>query len=330
LALIEVSQMVSPTAAPLPAVGMGNIARRTFERRLKMIMRERVSSRAPWLGLPLIGVLALGVLPGWTQDPLVEKTPASPSASPRTDDPFVPQPAALSDAPSLDVAAELPKSTTPALLDRPVADTVPEHGPKGNLPLDVTVAETTPVAEAPVGREQQLQQLEARLAQLLDEVRTLRGQPVKTAANNLAVARIHATRAPYKALVRSALANDMATATAVAQKEQRFAHASQVQTLTRVRYQLSAETAQALAAFIEQWSKAEIDVKVTVPADANPANPDIVEGDQRFRAGHKAIANTATLVVTASEADQARIGAFIELLLPANEAAEGAPGLRMQ
>jgi beta-lactamase regulating signal transducer with metallopeptidase domain len=62
-ALLAVAQMVSKRATPAPAVGM-SVGRQDFERRLTMIMCERVPYKAPVLGLVVIGVLTLAVLPG--------------------------------------------------------------------------------------------------------------------------------------------------------------------------------------------------------------------------------------------------------------------------
>jgi beta-lactamase regulating signal transducer with metallopeptidase domain len=66
-ALIEVTQLVSQTAAPVPALGMSSGARQDFERRLTMIMRDCVPCKVPLLGMVAIGLLALAALPGWSQ-----------------------------------------------------------------------------------------------------------------------------------------------------------------------------------------------------------------------------------------------------------------------
>jgi beta-lactamase regulating signal transducer with metallopeptidase domain len=82
-ALIEITQVVSQKAAPLPVLGIHSAARQEFERRLTMIMRDRVPCQVPVVGLVAIGVLALVSLPGWSQSgaqeqPVrdVEKRPA--------------------------------------------------------------------------------------------------------------------------------------------------------------------------------------------------------------------------------------------------------------
>jgi beta-lactamase regulating signal transducer with metallopeptidase domain len=74
-ALLEVTQLTSRSAAPLPALGMAG-GHPDFERRLIMIMRDRVPCRVPMLGLAFIGLLGLVALPGWSlsQQPVEVKT----------------------------------------------------------------------------------------------------------------------------------------------------------------------------------------------------------------------------------------------------------------
>jgi beta-lactamase regulating signal transducer with metallopeptidase domain len=74
-ALLEVTQLTSRSAAPLPALGMAG-GHPDFERRLIMIMRDRVPCHVPMLGLALIGLIALVALPGWSlsQQPVQLKT----------------------------------------------------------------------------------------------------------------------------------------------------------------------------------------------------------------------------------------------------------------
>src|SRR5205085_2129100 len=49
-ALIEVTEHVSRTTAPVPALGMDSGARQAFEERLTMIMRESVPCKIPLAG----------------------------------------------------------------------------------------------------------------------------------------------------------------------------------------------------------------------------------------------------------------------------------------
>jgi hypothetical protein len=64
-ALLAVCELVSRRAAPAPALGMGG-PRQEIERRLTMILRESVPSRAPLRALFGVVVLALIALPGFT------------------------------------------------------------------------------------------------------------------------------------------------------------------------------------------------------------------------------------------------------------------------
>ncbi len=66
------------TRAPTPvlAVGAGNAT--TFERRLKMVLSDRVSGRLPWLAMAAVVGLALVILPYWS--------PGNPAPPTRPDD----------------------------------------------------------------------------------------------------------------------------------------------------------------------------------------------------------------------------------------------------
>ena len=66
-ALVSVCDKVSQAAQPMPALGFGRGARRAFERRLKMVLRESVPFRLPRLALASILVLGLLALPSWSQ-----------------------------------------------------------------------------------------------------------------------------------------------------------------------------------------------------------------------------------------------------------------------
>jgi beta-lactamase regulating signal transducer with metallopeptidase domain len=71
--LIEVSQLISQARLPAPVLGIGG-ARQSFQRRLTMIMCEQVPCRTSRWALPLIGLLALAVLPAWSraQTPILQ------------------------------------------------------------------------------------------------------------------------------------------------------------------------------------------------------------------------------------------------------------------
>ena len=76
-ALIEVTALISRAPAPVPALGMSSAARQDFERRLTMIMNDKVPGKAPLFGVAAIGLLGLAVLPGFAQS---SKAPATTQA----------------------------------------------------------------------------------------------------------------------------------------------------------------------------------------------------------------------------------------------------------
>jgi beta-lactamase regulating signal transducer with metallopeptidase domain len=140
-ALLEVSQLLSRSAAPVPALGMGG-QRRDFERRLVMIMRERLACQVSRPALLVVGVLALIVLPGWS---LGQKTAESePQTAP----------------PGTTAKGPAPKQ------EAPKADAV--------VNLLATVAELSQQEAAQPDRDKKLQELEKKLQDLLKEVQALR------------------------------------------------------------------------------------------------------------------------------------------------------------
>jgi len=67
--LLSVCEFMSRRPAPMPAVGVNTGGRRFLERRLAMIMKERIRLRLPRLGLITIGLLAMTALPAWSKKP---------------------------------------------------------------------------------------------------------------------------------------------------------------------------------------------------------------------------------------------------------------------
>jgi beta-lactamase regulating signal transducer with metallopeptidase domain len=63
--IVEVTELLSKTALPMPALRASSGARRTFKRRLTMILCERVPCKLTWPGLMAAVVLALVALPSW-------------------------------------------------------------------------------------------------------------------------------------------------------------------------------------------------------------------------------------------------------------------------
>lgn len=65
--LIEVTRLYAASVLPWPAMAMASAAlRRSFRRRLHMVMREQVSCRLSRWSLAGLGLLALLLLPGWS------------------------------------------------------------------------------------------------------------------------------------------------------------------------------------------------------------------------------------------------------------------------
>lgn len=77
-ALVEVCELLAQAVTPGPALGIGSQTRRAFERRLTMIMREKVASRLSLGAVTGVGLLALVVLPGFT--PAQDNPPAAGAA----------------------------------------------------------------------------------------------------------------------------------------------------------------------------------------------------------------------------------------------------------
>ncbi len=78
-ALVEVSELISttPPLVPAPALGASTGAGRAFQRRLTMILRERVPCKVSWRGLLGVGLLGLVALPSW----LVAQSPTKNAAA---------------------------------------------------------------------------------------------------------------------------------------------------------------------------------------------------------------------------------------------------------
>ena len=79
-ALLEVCRLSSRSVAPVAALGMGSRGRRTFERRLTMIMQSPGTCRVHLLALVAVGLLAVVVLPGWSPGQKPEDAPKSAAA----------------------------------------------------------------------------------------------------------------------------------------------------------------------------------------------------------------------------------------------------------
>lgn len=168
-ALIEVCELLAQAVTPGPALGIGSQTRRAFERRLTMIMREKVSSRLSLGAVLGIGILALAVLPGFTP---AQDAPPQPEAPIAPSDPTgfaPPQPATAPAASSAPVAPVFdsaavtlavdpqpapgfpkpPAATLDPLAAQPVAEPL-TNAPATGLPADYPVPSMTPGAPMPM------------------------------------------------------------------------------------------------------------------------------------------------------------------------------------
>ncbi len=110
-ALVEVCELLAQAVTPGPALGIGSQTRRAFERRLTMIMREKVASRLSLGAVTGVGLLALVVLPGFT---------------PAQDNPPVPGATTAVAVDELFVAKAPPATTgAPTALPEPIAPPIP-------------------------------------------------------------------------------------------------------------------------------------------------------------------------------------------------------------
>jgi beta-lactamase regulating signal transducer with metallopeptidase domain/ElaB/YqjD/DUF883 family membrane-anchored ribosome-binding protein len=84
-ALLAVCECLVGRSTPLPALGVGTGGRQFLERRLTMILRERIGLRLHAAGLLFVGLLAMAALPAWSQkygiqrpaDQEIQKTPTA-------------------------------------------------------------------------------------------------------------------------------------------------------------------------------------------------------------------------------------------------------------
>lgn len=182
-ALIEVTEFISTAPAALPAVAMGNVARSSLERRLTMILRERISYRVPLAGAVVIGLSLLAVLPGWShgQAPdLVVGAPGGASEGAPAAEPAIAKsadvvPGTAQTADERDVTAPVETAADPSAPTRAVEV-------EADLGFPIVAANDQPaeaqpdVATEPAdGDEERIAALEAKLAGLLAEVQALRG-----------------------------------------------------------------------------------------------------------------------------------------------------------
>lgn len=225
-AILSVCDFATQTTAPLPATGIGPVARRNLERRLTMIICERVPFRISRSGALTILLLCLLSLPAWTQDTATEAdvdqppllTESDPDAIDQepVDIPIAPIAAAelLPSEPATTSAAGLdepdtrqadPLDATPLLADEPD----PEEPPRRRKPrvtstrpapadfeqpMAVTPGQPRPVRPVESSR---IQQLETMVKQLQSQLESLQSPnrpraaptdpPIKPLASDFAI-----------------------------------------------------------------------------------------------------------------------------------------------
>jgi beta-lactamase regulating signal transducer with metallopeptidase domain len=256
-ALIEVTQLVSMTSAPAPAVGMNSSARQVFERRLTMIMRERVPCKVPALGLVAIAFLGLLALPGWSQ---VKEKPAEQAKKKETKQ-------------STDRTIELRWEAADEL------DLAVDEQPAGNFRIEflnktgqgiANLKDLEIAIEEQSGtdaeRSKRLQKLEQQLQTLLKEVQALRtGKPQPVRATSTIRARVpNAANPPGQPLMNLLVRPEPQPRVVRALVQQIPMHVTvvtdgqQVVSLTRATYKLPHGKAEYLASFLSNHMKAKV------------------------------------------------------------------------
>jgi beta-lactamase regulating signal transducer with metallopeptidase domain len=246
-ALIEVSQR--PSAAVAPALGAA-AGRRDLERRVIMIMRGSQASRLSTLAALAVGFLGLLALPAWS---LGEGASTPPTVAPATID--APNPPDAGDA------SILPPLVSPAHGDVRYTPSATLPGRTDYVPVTIYRAVTTyqpvtryqlhrtgdPLTDAgpATDRDKKLQELEARIKELVKELEDLRG--AKDGKPN--------TDDPYRRAVTAEPApvylRHVLTAPAPASGVEEI-------TLSRVAYKLPTGKAEAVAAFLREQIKASV------------------------------------------------------------------------
>lgn len=258
-ALLEVVQYVSQKAVLVPAMGMGGGPRQLLERRLTMIMRDRVPCKVPLITLLALALLAAAALPGWATDDLAPKQDPAPKSG---------------DQIELKLEAVHQGKVTVEPTQQWVY--VVQEGQDG-------LAGKKPAPDAE--RDRKLAEVEKKIQALLQEVQSLRGKPyvarittkprMVTAQPPTAALTITApTQSAPVEITTQPQANAVyspATPLAVTVVEgQPLSRAplnlmatvvrsnDQVVNLTRAKYSLPHAKAEALAAFLREHVKAEV------------------------------------------------------------------------
>ncbi|HEV3082344.1 MAG TPA: M56 family metallopeptidase [Gemmataceae bacterium] len=309
-ALIEVTQYVSQTAAPVPALGMNGSARQVFERRLTMIMRDHIPHRMPYAGALAIALLALLAIPGWSQ---VQRQ--KPDAAPRQDSKEL-NIELVYPAKDLTIPIEIKPSAT-ARFDQEIV-----------LQLAEDVAADRSVSDAE--REKRLQALEQQIQRLLREVQALRksSKPALSPPHvDAADVRLRATRTLGALQISSPKPADLRRLAVyyervTAKQEQRVVN------LARSTYNLPHDKAETLAAFLREHVKAKV-LETKVEGDnltitTTPETQKALEGLIALIQGKSAAADPRKPNTTVPDAGTVLLGGLKRLNEPATLKADEA------
>lgn len=263
-ALLLVCETMSPASAPIPALGVGSGSRRHLERRLTMILREKVPFRASRSVVLAVVVLALVTLPGWTQskkEPLRD-TPADPPAtspsSVQKSTPDTEEPA--------NSATRIKSTNRPPTTRRAPFGRFDPPAPQNLATSQNRVRNAGPIDSEP---EPTPQGLQLKVRQLQREIERLRDRNKQLAPASEAFAPGHDWRKPgfTRENPRPRLTNRESPKLSVQEndpglqgpsnKSDRIV-ATHTITLQRTTYQLPSERAKALQAFLQQHVKAEV------------------------------------------------------------------------
>jgi hypothetical protein len=285
-ALVEVLDLISWKSKPVPALGMGDGAQRSFERRLTMILRERVPHRVSRWKAALIVLLLLTIVPAWSLSQRVTAhvmQPDSREAWAHVKTHSLPQIVHIDRRNPFDGG-----SMQPTLTDAFALGAQNVAAPQDAVPQDLPAASAAPGMAAPRGAspfdapsnqtaDDQLQDLESRLAELLTEVHNLR--TAQSPARGMGMRILTPGAGPMSSSPGGMMASPtgpvgtpmpggmamgmMMGAGSAARKPQTGTAAPvSTETLIRAKYSLTEEQATTLAAFLQEHLGKEVETRV--------------------------------------------------------------------
>lgn len=158
---LELSCLSDRPIPAAPVLGVALVDRRTFEKRLMLMLNDRVSPRVTWKGLVLVAGLALCTAPAWsfgqtgTVAPPASVAPSSPTTpppvSPPQELPAAPSPPLTSSAPSAPGDVTPPLSSSTSELSPFPSSPQPPAFPSASPTAPPTIPERPTAAPAPPG-----------------------------------------------------------------------------------------------------------------------------------------------------------------------------------